>query len=265
MLDRNGYLKGSTIRDIMGPVWPVQKVMSKHDVFNINVKIHRLLPILKSTAGDFEQFQLIANSNGMLSGLETNVSLDDDEAYAMSHNVLLEVQNSIGGSGEDAVFKFVDYLELIAERAKGFTYKLAENSTGNKRQLTGVVWMTATMRRNFELFGDYISLDMMKWGLNTLHWPYNAVAMYNELRKICITCEGMLCGEQVEMYQFISSFLAKSVPGQPLSTVTIVAGDGYFDQEMIVNFGYTSAVFLMEINAVHPHAEVRNTPSGSGE
>ena len=140
MPDRNGYLKGSTIRDIMGQgVWPVQKVMSKHDVFNINVKIHRLLPILKSTAGDFEQFQLIANSNGILSGLETNMSLDDDEAYAMSHNVLLEVQNSIDGSGEDAIFKFVDYLELIAECTKGFTYKLAENSTGNKRKLTGVV------------------------------------------------------------------------------------------------------------------------------
>ena len=50
----------------------------------------------------------------------------------------------------------------------------------------------------------------------------------------------------MEMYQFISSFLADSVPGRPFSTVKIVAGDGYFDQEMIVNFGYTSALFLMD-------------------
>jgi hypothetical protein len=248
MLDHNGFLKPSTIRDVMGPVWPSRKVMTKHDLFNINVKVMRLLPILKVSDGRFDEFQKLANANQMFAALDHDVSLDDDEAYAMSHAVLLEVKSAIGGNGPDAVFKFVDYLELIAERAKGFTFKLASDTSSSsaKRKLTGVVWMTATMRRHFELFGDYISLDMMKRGLNTLLWPYNAVVMYNELNKICIACEGILCGEQVEMYQFVSSFLAESVPGRPLSTVKIVAGDGYFDQEMIFNFGFTNAVFLMD-------------------
>ncbi len=65
--------------------------MSKHDIFNINIKIHHLLPILKSTVGDFDQFQLIAKSNGMILGLEIYVSPDNDKAYAMSHYVLLDV------------------------------------------------------------------------------------------------------------------------------------------------------------------------------
>ncbi len=52
--------------------------------------------------------------------------------------------------------------------------------------------MTATMRRNFELFGLYISLDFMKRALNSLLWPYVSVAMYNELRQICVGFEGIL-------------------------------------------------------------------------
>lgn len=109
MLDHNGFLKPSTIRDVMGPVWPSRKVMTKHDidVFNVHVKVMRLLPILKASDRHFEEFQKLANANQMFAGLDHDVSLDDDEVYAMSHAVLLEVKSAIGGNGPDAVFKFV--------------------------------------------------------------------------------------------------------------------------------------------------------------
>ena len=63
--------------------------------------------------------------------------------------------------------------------------------------------MTATMRRNFELYGGYICLDMMKRALNTLLWPYAAVTMFDEHHQICIACEGIVCGEKVDMYAFM--------------------------------------------------------------
>ena len=138
---------------------------------------------------------------------------------------------------------------MIKARAKGFTYKLAEeeaSENNDKKKLLGVLWMTATMRKNFELFGGYMCLDMMKRGLNTLLWPYIAVTMYDENMKLCLAAEGILCGERVDMYHFVASFLGGSAPGRPLSEVSIVAGDGFFDQEMIIAFGFTNAKYITD-------------------
>ena len=66
-------------------------------------------------------------------------------------------------------------------RCRGFVYELARDGLGT---MVGVVWQTATMRDNFERFGSYISLDMMKRGINSLLWPFVSVSMYNELKKI---------------------------------------------------------------------------------
>ncbi len=87
--------------------------------------------------------------------------------------------------------------------------------------------MTATMRQNFELFGSYICLDFMKRALNSLLWPYVSVTMYNELRKICVGCEGILLGEKLPMYKFLCRFLQQSTPGQPFDSVNVVSGDGF--------------------------------------
>jgi hypothetical protein len=59
----------------------------------------------------------------------------------------------------------------------------------------GMILQTATMRSYFDLFEDVIGLDMMKWGAYTLLWSYFSVAMYNKMKKVCIGCEGILCGE----------------------------------------------------------------------
>ena len=213
------------------------------------------LPVLKKTNGNFQEFQKIAKSTGLLSGIDNTVELDDDEAYELGKQYWLEINDSIGGDS-DAIFSFVDYLKLIASRAKGFTYKLAEDTSGNKKKLVGVVWMTATMRRNFELFGGYISLDMMKRGLNTLLWPYVAVSMYDEDMKLCIACEGILCKEKVDMYKLVADFTADSAPGRPLSEVNVVAGDSFFDQDMIVEFGFVNASFIMD----HFHLYISSNP-----
>ena len=192
MQEHNGHLPTNTIKNIIRPVWPCKKEISKNDVFTIRLKVLRLLPVLKAAGGIFHEFQQMANDSDLLSGIDNSTSINDDEAYELAVGTFHDVINSVGGKNEDAVFKFVDYLELICARAKGFSYKLAEDNRGHKKKLVGVIWMTATMRKNFELYGDYIAFDMMKRGINTLLWPYVAVTMYNEMKKLCIGCEGML-------------------------------------------------------------------------
>ena len=46
----------------------------------------------------------------------------------------------------------------MAKKDPGFTFNLAQDSDN---KVTGIVWMTAHMRDNFERFGNYISIDIM--------------------------------------------------------------------------------------------------------
>jgi len=244
-LERRGKITSSMIKDAIEPHWPEAKNVSKHDVFNIRAKLIKLLPSFQKTNGDYEEFKKVANSNDMLSGIDNTPSLDDDEAYQLAQSLWLEVSNT-SVDRDEAIFSFIEYLELIKSRAKGFTYKLARDSSDKKKKLLGVVWQTATMRRNFELYGSYLSLDMMKRGINTLLWPYSAVAMYDDNMNICIACEGILCGERLDMYQFLALFLSENSPGRLLSAVNVVSGDGFFDQNMITELGFINARFITD-------------------
>ena len=72
------------------------------------------------------------------------------------------------------------------------------------------------MRRNFELFGAFICLDMTKRGINALLWPYCAVTMIDESDHICVACEGIVCGERQDMYAAQAAFLKEFAPDVPL-------------------------------------------------
>jgi len=49
-------------------------------------------------------------------------------------------------------FSFVEYLDIIADRAKGFSYKVVSESKILGEKSHGLFWLTATMRRNFERY-----------------------------------------------------------------------------------------------------------------
>jgi hypothetical protein len=87
---------------------------------------------------------------------------------------------------------------------------------------------------------------MMKCGINTLLWPYTAVVMHDETNHICVTCEGIVCGERLDMYTAQASFLAKYAPGRGLCTVQVVAGDVFFYKNMVKEMGFPNARFIMD-------------------
>ena len=106
----------------------------------------------------------------------------------------------------NSIVTFLDYLKLLSQNAKGFVYKLAHDEKGD---INGVVWQTATMRDNFERFGGYISLDTMKRAINKWLWPYMSVVMYNEMRMVCLGCEGIVVGVHVRKYPWKKSRRSK--------------------------------------------------------
>ena len=249
-LEKNGSINSDLILQVIEPVWPKSKNVTKHDCWNMRIRVNRLMPIYKATDGNYDKFKEVANANDLLDGIDNAPTLDDDEAYDLAQSLWLEVTNTTKNT-EEAIFSFIDYLELIKSRAKGFVYCLAGEDIsvpgqGNRRKLLGVLWQTATMRRNYELFGGYLCLDMMMRGINTLAWPYVAAAMYDDDSKLVIGCEGILCGERVDMYKCLSKFLGDFSPGRPLSMVEIVSGDAFFDQEMVIDLGFVNASFITD-------------------
>jgi hypothetical protein len=90
-LEGQGKLSSSLIKIVMEPVWPTaSKNITKHDVFNIRVKVMRLMPMFRKTNKDYEEFKRVANANDMLKGIENISSVDDDEAYELAQILWLE-------------------------------------------------------------------------------------------------------------------------------------------------------------------------------
>ena len=116
----------------MQPVWPRAKSISKHDAFNIHVKVMRLLPIYKGSHGDYKRFKDIVNATVFLNGIYNEVTLDDDKAYELAQSLWLEVESTTK-CREDGLFCFIEYLELINSKAKGFLYELVQGSDGNSQ------------------------------------------------------------------------------------------------------------------------------------
>ena len=97
------------------------------------------------------------------------------------------------------------------------------------------------MRRNYELFGDYVCFDMMKRNITTLGWPYTAIALYDENRQLCVCTEGFVSGEMIDIYIAMGTFLKKHATGRSLEDVRIVSGNGFFNETLTADMGLCEA------------------------
>ena len=121
-----------------------------------------------------------------------------------------------------------------------------DSITNSKKELLGICWMTATMRRNYELYGDYLCFDMMMRVITTLAWPYTSVALHDEHHKICLALEGFACGEKLDLYAAKIKFLERHAPGRSLDSISIVSADGIMDQSSMETIGLPNAHFIAD-------------------
>ena len=134
---------------------PKHKHISGKDTFSVRIKILRAKEHFTNTDKDYEAFKELVNDSDLLSRIDNQSALEDDEAYELACVMCKEVL-ALSENLEDAIFSFVEFLDLIADRAKGFSYKVVSEPKCDSKKLLGLFWMTATMRRNFELFGAFI-------------------------------------------------------------------------------------------------------------
>ena len=197
-IENSTRLNRALIKYQLRKIFPKHREITKHDTFNVCVKTMKLLPTYRNSNGYYEEFKKVVTESDLLHGID-NVGGDisDDQAYKLAHSLCLEVSETANNK-YDAIFLFINYLELIKNIEKGFLYKLSSeyaSVSSSKKKILGVIWKTDTIRHNSELLGSYISFDMMKRAINTLLWPYTYVTMYDYIMHLCIACEGILCGK----------------------------------------------------------------------
>ena len=250
------YVAPSTIKSSLSKCFPSYHNVTKQDIFNTRTRCKRLMNQFKDCA-EFNTFEKSLNSDHQfLKQIELDKELDSDEAIEVMKEVFDTLFNNLGNSSsnndivhgnnqdyDSMSLKFQDYLELLSIKAKGFQYRLA---IGNDNKINGVVWMTATMRSNFERFGSYLCLDAMKRELNTLNWPYFGISLYNELNSVCIGCESLMISERHDAYKFLINSCFEMCPGRTKSQVYIVSGDGFFCQDTLTNWGLSHAKFVCD-------------------
>ena len=102
----------------MAPLWPKGKNITIENVFQIRLKVVRFSKTYKETNGVYHDFKQLVNDSDFFSGVDSEVSLDDEDSFELTQSLWAEVMSDIEKA--EVLFSFIDYLELISARAKGF-------------------------------------------------------------------------------------------------------------------------------------------------
>ena len=239
------FLASSTIKSILTTSFPASHNINKNDIYHTRLRCLKLLPEFNKCE-DYKKFETnLQNNSVFLKEVESDLQLQKDEAAEIRLELFNEMFNSNIETTdyEEDTFKFQDYLSVLSTRDKGFRYRCAIGPNG---QVNGVVWQTASMRSNFERFGSYICIDAMMRELNTLNWPYFAITLNNEIGKVCVGCEALMCSERLEAYSFMLNSCFEMCPGRKKKDVLVVSGDGFFNQQLLLKWGLINAKFIFD-------------------
>ena len=105
-----------------------------------------LLPTLRANP-DYEHFRLYVNDNEIVHGIDDELDVDDDLAHKLCTDLWLEALAGSASVDVGSVQTLREYMNLLAGSAEGFSYSIATDDDG---VVTGIAWMTGTMRDNFE-------------------------------------------------------------------------------------------------------------------
>ena len=111
MLKHKGKLKTITIQNILQPIWPKNKNISKHDIVNVRLRIKRLLPKIEK-CDTFESFQKSINTSWLLVGLDDE-NMTDNEAYEMATTSVWK--DLINNGGDDIKYRHFTHNKNLSQ------------------------------------------------------------------------------------------------------------------------------------------------------
>ena len=179
-------------------------MLSKQNVLAIKVKVNR---ILKTITHETDYNSFIKQNNMSIVGINElnadNMNCTEDEVCKVHISTWRELISAGARDNDDVLISLQEYMEILTLKDSDFVYEILYD---DNNEITGCLWMTSTMRMNFEMYGGYVSVDAMKRDINTLLWPYMATSMWNYLNQVCVGCEGILLSEREEAYKALLDF-----------------------------------------------------------
>ena len=156
------YISASSIRAILKRVYPGGQELNNDQINNARVRAQILVDDARAQGHDPTNIVSQSRITNLIRKLDFDSENIFDKAVKASNNLFYGTLNCHDGNT-----KLLNLLYGLASHDKGFTYKIFFN-INNK--ISGFMWMTSTMRSNFERFGTFLSLDAMKRRMNIHLW-----------------------------------------------------------------------------------------------
>lgn len=158
-----------------------------------------------------------------------------DGIMKQNYTEMLRTIMQEGGETWDAI----KLLEDAARTTNGFVFRVRRNNDGRP---IGILWMTATMRRNAVRFGDILFLDAQKRQMNLSGWPYIALVIKTSEHKIGLIAEGLHVEESIDAYAWSVKTASELEPLFKLDNVRIVYGDEFLTERFLREAGLLFAI-----------------------
>ncbi|KAG7373302.1 hypothetical protein IV203_034026 [Nitzschia inconspicua] len=177
----------------------------------------RDLDVASHTVTEDDEAQLLLSADGLDFQQSPEFLM---EAFLQFRELLQEALD------ENEVQQIPLYLDKLGACDPTFSYRVGRSSDGT---VTGFVWQTGVMRRDFELYRDVLFIDCMVKSINTKGWPINTIAMLDGEKKVCLPCEALTVGEEVDGYAWLVNCVLEMTPGRKRCDTRFIHGDGILE------------------------------------
>jgi len=251
MMKRNNpTLSDCMMRPILEAASPQCKVWTSESIGNMRVKINRMYNHMKpSEYADMvvfeksfqsQRYQQIFNSSNSEASFTDKVS---KEARTRLHEYLINQLNT-GGTDNETPSMILKWNNEMKEIDEYFDFRIMPDA---ECRIVGIVWMTGQMRRNLELFGSYIMMDMMKKQMNSSLFLYSGLVMNRPNGKLCHASEALCATEDLPTYKFQVDATFEMAHKRKKEDVNVIAADAILSQNSVRDvLGFPNALYIRD-------------------
>ena len=167
------------------------------------------------------------------------IIMNDTNLY--SENLRALLRKTISGNAGD-IWDVKSYMEAILEKSPGFCYRIQYDPTTGRP--LGVCWMFVEMRENLLRFADIIYLDACKRRHNKPGWPYHAVVVLDNEKRVCPVCESLSIAESNANYGFLLESCIKFEPRWNPRDVRLIFADQLITEQLLIDVGINESCIL---------------------
>ena len=186
VLGINEHIPTNLSREILQPVFPINWELGHRTLANI---IHRCRIYKSIHSSEKPKLQANMKTEGYIELIGMSQKSLIDRSLMMCDDVLVEAFKK-----EDQYWVVQNLMEGLKSMDDGFDYRISKDIIDRP---CGVVWVTSSMRFNYEKYGFCIFLDAMKRDLNDLKWPYISVVILDTYGKVRCCCEALVASEKL--------------------------------------------------------------------